>query len=57
MAKCLLRLKVQGAQATRGTDQLARAVEAGIEGGIHAMRVLWEEHSLEEDWRFLLIDA
>ena len=57
MAKCLLRLKVQGAQATRGTDQLARAVEAGIEGGIHAMRVLWEEHSQEEDWRFLLIDA
>ena len=29
----------------------------GVEGYIHAMRVLWEEHSQEEDWGFLLIDA
>ena len=28
-----------------------------IEGGIHAMRLLWEQHSQEEDWGFLLIDA
>ena len=32
-------------------------VDAGIEGAIHAMRVLWEEHQTEEDWVFLLIDA
>ena len=25
--------------------------------GIHAMSVLWQEHSQEEDWEFLLIDA
>ena len=29
----------------------------GIEGAIHAMSVLWEENSQEEDWGFLLIDA
>ena len=32
-------------------------MEAGIEGAIHVMRVLWEEHTQEEDWGFLLIDA
>ena len=32
-------------------------VEAGIEGGIHEMRVLWEEHSQEEDWGVILVDA
>ena len=32
-------------------------MEAGIEGAIHAIYVLWEEHHTEEDWGFLLIDA
>ena len=30
-------------------------MEAGIEGGLHAMRLLWAQHSQEEDWGFLLI--
>ena len=38
-------------------EQLSGGVEAGTEGGIHAMRVLWQDHSQEEDLRFLLIDA
>jgi hypothetical protein len=38
--------------AFRGSD-----VEAGIEGGIHAMQNLWELHWHAEDWGFLLIDA
>ena len=37
--------------------QLAGGLEAGIEGAIHVMRVLWEEHKKEEDWGFLIIDA
>ena len=57
MAKCLLQLAGQEAKAACGTAQLTRGVEAGIEGGIHAMRVLREEHSQEEDRVFLLIDA
>jgi hypothetical protein len=32
-------------------------LEAGIEGGIHAMLQLWELHRQEEEWGFLLIDA
>ena len=57
MAKCLLRLTGKEAKVACGTAQLAGGVEAGIEGGIHEMRVLWEEHSQEEEWGFLLIAA
>ena len=57
MVKCLLRVVGPEAKAACGTTQLAGGVEAGIEGAIHAMRVLWEEHAQEEDWGFLLIDA
>ena len=32
-------------------------MEAGIEGAIHAARLQWAQHSQEEDWGFLLIDA
>ena len=45
------------AKVACGTTQIAGGVEAGIEGTIHAIRVLWEEHAQEEDWGFLLIDA
>ena len=57
MAKCLLRVTGKEAKDACGTDQLAGSVEAGIEGGIHAMRVLWQECSQEEDWGFLFIYA
>ena len=40
MAKCLLRVTGQEAKAACGTEQLASGVEYGIEGGIHAMRLL-----------------
>ena len=32
-------------------------VEAGIEGGIHKMRLLWQHKSQEKYWGFLLIEA
>ena len=57
MVKCLLRVTGQEATAACGTAQLSGGVEAGIEGGIHAMRVLWEEHSQEEYWGVFLINA
>ena len=57
MAKCLLWFTGQEAKAVCGTTQLTGEVEAGIEGRIHEMRVLCEEHSQEEDLGFLLIDA
>ena len=56
MVKCLLRVAGLEAKATCSTPQLVVGLEAGIEGAIHAMRVLWEEHKTEEDWGFLIID-
>ena len=56
MAKCLLKLPGPEAKTACGTTQLTGGLEAGIQGAIHAMRVLWEEHKKEEDWGFLLID-
>ena len=56
MEKCLLRVAGPEAKAACGTTQLAGVLEAGIEGAIHAMRVLWDKHKKEENWGFLLID-
>ena len=39
MDKCLLRSKGGEAKAACGTKQLTGGVEAGMEGGIHVMRV------------------
>ena len=57
MAKCLLKVAGTEAKAACGTTQLVGVLEEGIDGAIHAMRVLWEEHKKEEDWGFLLIDV
>ena len=57
MAKCLLRVAGPEAKASCGATHLAGGVEVGVEGAIHAMSVLWEEHNQDEDWVFLLIDA
>ena len=45
------------AKAACRTDQLSGGDEAGIQGGIHDMRLLWAQNSQEDDWGFLLIDA
>ena len=57
MAKCLLWVAGPESKAACVATQLVGVLEAGIEGSIHAMRVLWEEHKTEEDWGYLLIDA
>ena len=44
MEKCLLRVVGPEAKAACETTQLAGGLEAGIEGSIHTMRILWEEH-------------
>ena len=57
LAKCVL--AVPGAEEKEACrkEQLCVGMEAGIEGGIHAVRLLWHQHAQEEDWGFLLIDA
>ena len=41
MVKCLFRVTDQEAKASYGTEKRDGGVEAGIEGSIHAMKVLW----------------
>ena len=57
IVKCML--AVMGAEAKEAcrTEQLCEGLEYGTEGGIHAVRLLWQHHNQEEDWGFLLIDA
>ena len=57
MSKCLLKVAGPEAKDACDTTQLAGGLEAGIEGAIHAMHVLWDEHKKEDDWGFILIDA
>ena len=44
MAKCLLKVAGPEAKSACGTTQLAGGLEARIEGAIHVIRVLFEEH-------------
>ena len=49
MANFLLRVTGQEAKAACGKEHLFSGMEAGIEGGIHAMRLIRSQHSQEED--------
>ena len=49
MVKCVILVTGQESKAACGTYQLAGGVKVGIEGGIHAMHLLWAQHSQEED--------
>ena len=57
MYKCLFQVTGNEAKEACGIEQLASVMEAGIEGGIHAIQMIWHQHSQEEDWGFLLIDV
>jgi hypothetical protein len=56
-AKILLLIVGNEAQEVCGIDQLCAGLQADIEGGIHAIRNLWEQCAAEEEWGFLLVDA
>ena len=44
-------------QEACGIDHLCGGMQAGIEGGVHAMHSIWETHKMEEEWGFLLFDT
>ena len=44
------------AQSACGVDQLACGMQSGIEGAVHAMSALYDDHS-NDGWGFLLMDA
>jgi hypothetical protein len=56
-SKCVLFVAGGEARDECGVDQLCAGLEAGVEGGIHALRLIWELHAQEEEWGFLLVDA
>ena len=56
-AKASLLASGSEAKEKCGIDQLCAGLEAGIEGGIHAIKELWKQHEQEEEWGFLLVDA
>jgi hypothetical protein len=56
-AKATLLSSGREAKELCGIDQLCAGLEAGIEGGIHAIDELWRQHEEEEEWGFLLVDA
>ena len=57
IAKTTLLLAGSEAKELCGIQQLCAGLEAGIEGGIHAIDELWKKHEEEEEWGFLLVDA
>ena len=57
LATCVLVVTGAEEKEACGMEQICVGLEAGIEGGIHAVRLLWKQHSQEEEWGFLLIDA
>ena len=57
MAKCVIKEAGHEAKEACVTNQLYGGVEAGIEGCIHVMRLLWAQFTQDEDWGFLLIEG
>jgi hypothetical protein len=56
-SKTILGLTLGEPKTACGADQLCSGLEAGIEGAIHAGQWMWDQHSEEENWGFLLVDA
>ena len=57
MAKCVLKVAGQEAKEACGMEQIFGGMDSGNEGGIHAMRFLWQQHAQEEDWEFFHVYA
>ena len=57
LVNCMLAVAGVEANEACGKDQICGGLDAGIEGGIHAVRLLWKQHSQEEEWGFLFIDT
>ena len=49
MAKCVIKVAGQESEEDYGREKLCRGMGAGIEGGIHAMCLLWVQNYQEED--------
>ena len=45
LAKCVLAVTGEEAKGACRTEQPCGGLEAGIEGGVHAVRILWKNHT------------
>ncbi len=54
-AKCVLLVAVKEAKEACSIDQLCTCLEAGIEGVVHAIRLLWQSHLAEKESDFSLL--
>ena len=57
LERCVLVLTGEEAKEACRTEQLCGGLEAGIEGGIHVVHLMWQQRVQEENWGFLIIDA
>ena len=57
LAKCILAVAGKESKLACGAEQVCAGTEGGIEGAIHAAKALVDQHRLEEDWGFLIVDA
>ena len=55
--KCVLSVTGVEDKEAYVMKKLRGGMEAMIEGGIHVLRLLRQQHDQEEDWGFLLIDV
>ena len=57
LANCVLVVIVVKAKEASGTENICGGLVMRIEGGTYAVWLLWQKHTQEEDWGFLIIDA
>ena len=57
LVKCVLVVIRAEAKEACKTEHLFGGLEAGIEEGIHSVRLLWQQHAQLEDLVFLFVDA
>ena len=52
-------LKVTETDATHACkdDQICAGLKTGINGAVHMVKSIWDTHSTEEKWGFLLVVA
>ena len=57
LAKVFLAVTITEVELECGIEQLCGRLRAGIEGGVHDMRTMWDLMKSEEEMGFLLTDA
>eukprot|EP00957_Ditylum_brightwellii_P079030 6010806-Ditylum_brightwellii.AAC.1 len=57
MHKCVIAVCGKDVTDACSTQQLCAGLRARIEGAIHSMNLLWEDHGEETNWGILLVDT